>query len=117
MDAISVLLTLTAAFAYHNARFLKRPMTIGVMASALRMSLLVVVFDAAGMLPDVRAYQESLLQSVDFSELLMLGMLSLLLIAGALCVNLQPVRSFCFQVAALAIFGRALSTVLVGVAL
>ena len=117
MDVVAVFLALTAAFAYLNARFLKLPMTIGVMAFALGMSLLLVVLNAAGFLPDVRAYEESLLRSVDFSAVLMQGMLSLLLFAGALGVDLRRLRAFGFQVAALAIFGTALSTVLVGMAL
>ncbi|MBK6675305.1 MAG: sodium:proton antiporter [Proteobacteria bacterium] len=117
MDVIAAFLALTAGFAYLNARFLKLPMTIGVMAFALGISLLLVAINAAGYLPAVRAYEESLLRSVDFSELLMQGMLSFLLFAGALGVDLRRLRAFRFQVAALAIFGTALSTVLVGAAL
>ena len=39
-----------------------------------------------------RAYEESLLRSVDFSALLMQGMLSLMLFAGALGVDLHQVK-------------------------
>lgn len=114
MDIIAAFLALTAGFAYLNARFLKLPMTIGVMAFALGMSLLLVALNAVGILPEVRAYEESMLRSIDFSELLMQGMLSLLLFAGALGVDLGRLRAFRWQVAALAIFGTTFSTVVVG---
>src|SRR5690349_18785901 len=105
MDVIAAFLALTATFAYLNARFLKLPVTIGVMAFAMGLSLLLVALDAIGLLPELKAHEESLLRSVDFSELLMQGMLSLLLFAGALGVDLARLRTFRWQVAILAIFG------------
>ena len=43
--------------------------------------------------------QESLLRSIDFSTVLMQGMLSLLLFAGALQVDLSELRAYRWQVA------------------
>ena len=114
MDVIAVFLVLTALFAWLNARFLKLPMTIGVMAFALALSLMLIGLGAMGFFPAVRAYEESLLRSVDFSELLMQGMLSLLLFAGALGVDLRRLRAFRWQIGALAVVGTGLSTLIVG---
>lgn len=117
MDIAAIFLTVTALFAWLNARILKLPMTIGVMAFSLGLSLVLIVLNLLGWVPAVAAYEESLLQSIDFSELLMQGMLSLLLFAGALGIDLGRLRRFRLQVAALAGFGTVLSTALVGIAL
>ncbi len=117
MDITAALLTLTALFAWLNARILKLPMTIGVMAFALALSLLLVAANAIGWFHAAAAYEASLLRSIDFSEVLMQGMLSLLLFAGALGIDLGQLRAFRWQIAALAVGGTLLSTLLVGFAL
>lgn len=64
-----------------------------------------------------RAYEESLLRSIDFSEVLMQGMLSLLLFAGALHVDLSELRAYRWQIGVLAVFGTFASTCVVGAVL
>lgn len=83
------------------------------MVIALVLSLVTIGLDKAGF-SMLRDYEESLLQSVDFSELLMQGMLSLLLFAGALHVDLSELRAYRWQIAVLAVVGTVMSTVLVG---
>ncbi|MEO8308808.1 MAG: sodium:proton antiporter [Pseudomonadota bacterium] len=117
MNAIAAFLVFTAALAYLNERFLKLPMTIGVMALALGLSVLLVGFNAVGILPSMHAYEKSLLRSIDFSAVLMQGMLSLLLFAGALQINLGKLHSFRWQVGALAVAGTALSAAVVAFSL
>lgn len=53
------------------------------MAIALVLSLGIVGLDALGLAHALRVAGESFLQSIDFSEVLLQGMLSLLLFAGA----------------------------------
>jgi CPA1 family monovalent cation:H+ antiporter len=85
--AIPVFLAITAVIAWLNARFLKLPSTIGVMAAALMLSAAMLVLDYVGLgLP--RDYATELFGAIDFSEVLMEGMLSVLLFAGALQVSL-----------------------------
>jgi CPA1 family monovalent cation:H+ antiporter len=111
--AVSILVV-TALLAYLNQRFLKLPMTIGVMASSLGLSLLLVALDALGLAGSLRLREQQLLASIDFSTVLMQGMLSLLLFAGALHVDLSRLRSYRWQIGMLAFAGTALSTVVVG---
>ena len=47
----------------------------------------------------------ALMRSIDFSNVLMQGMLSLLLFAGALHIDLSQLRRYRWQVAALALVG------------
>jgi CPA1 family monovalent cation:H+ antiporter len=108
-------LAITAMLAYFNRRFIRLPTTIGVMAIALAISAILVVLDLLGF-GHLRAYEAELLSSIDFSKVLMQGMLSLLLFAGALHVNLSEMRRYRWQIAALTICGTLASTLIVATA-
>jgi len=114
LDIAAVCLVITALLAYLNHRFVGLPTTIGVMAAALAFSLALVGLDALGFAFGLREYEQSLLLSIDFSDVLMKGMLSLLLFAGALHVDLSELRAYRWAVGALAVFGTLLSTLVVG---
>ncbi len=113
-DVAVVCLVLTAVLAYVNHRFVGLPTTIGVMVVALLLSLGLIALDKLGF-SALHDYEQTLLQSIDFSELLMQGMLSVLLFAGALHIDLSRLREYQWQVGGLAVLGTALSTVIVGV--
>ncbi|MEO5628488.1 MAG: sodium:proton antiporter [Thermomonas sp.] len=106
-------LVITALMAYVNARFVGLPTTIGVMAVAMLLSLALIGLDRLGF-SALRDYEAGLLQSIDFSEVLMQGMLSMLLFAGALQVDLSRLRRFRWQIGLLAVAGTAVSTLIVG---
>lgn len=114
LEIAATCLVLTALLAYLNHRFVGLPITIGVMVAALLLSLAIVGLDAVGVGHALRQYEESLLRSIDFSNVLMQGMLSLLLFAGALHVDLSELRAYRWQVGALAVLSTLLSTLAVG---
>lgn len=113
LNIVAILLTLTATFSYLNHRYLKWPMTIGVMAIALAVSLAVIGLDQLGF-GTPHGQEHALITSIDFGEVLMQGMLSFLLFAGALHVDLNQLRRAAWQVGALALVGTALSTLIIG---
>ena len=113
LNIVAVLLVLTAAFSYLNHQYLRWPMTIGVMAIALVVSLAVIGLAQLGFATP-HGQEHALLTSIDFSEVLMQGMLSFLLFAGALHVDLNQLRRVAWQVGALALVGTALSTLIIG---
>jgi CPA1 family monovalent cation:H+ antiporter len=117
LDVAAVCLVITALLAYLNHRFVGLPTAIGVMAAALALSLALIGLDAIGLAHGLRQYEESLLRSIDFSTVLMQGMLSLLLFAGALHVDLSELKAYRWSVGALAVFGTLLSTIAVGLAM
>jgi len=84
-DIIAILLSLSAVFSWLNYRVLKLPTAIGLMLSALLMSLMLQVPLFGGL----EHQAEAMLASIDFDETLLHGMLSFLLFAGALHVNLN----------------------------
>ncbi len=107
-DVSAALLTLAAVFNYLNYRYLKLPTTIGIMAMALGLSLLIV---GAGMFsPAVTEGGQVLLGQIDFNEALMHGMLGLLLFAGALHVDLGDLTAQKGVIAVLATVGVLAST-------
>ncbi|MDH5207464.1 MAG: sodium:proton antiporter [Burkholderiaceae bacterium] len=116
-DIVATFLVLTALLAYANHRFVRLPTAIGVMVIALVLSLGIVALSELGLDLGLRKYEESLLRSIDFSTVLMQGMLSLLLFAGAMHVDLSALRKYRWQVASLAIVGTTLSTLLIGFAM
>ena len=87
------------------------------MATSLLLSLALVALDAVGLAGGLHAREQGLIQSIDFSALLMQGMLSLLLFAGALHVDVRALRDYRWQVGVLAFIGTAVSTAVIGVAL
>ena len=114
-DIGAAFLAITAILAWFNRRFVGLPSTLGVMAIALVLSLLLLALDRAG-LSHLHDVETSLLRSIDFSDVLMQGMLSVLLFAGALHVDLSTLRNHRWQIAGLAFFGTAISAAAVGLA-
>ncbi len=109
---LAVLITLTALFSYVNHRFIGLPTAIGVMGIALVMSLALVGLDAVGV--DLREQAEVLLRSIDFDEALLQGMLSFLLFAGALQININELAEHKWVIGSLSTFGVLVSTFLIG---
>jgi CPA1 family monovalent cation:H+ antiporter len=89
LDIAAICLVVTALFANLNHQFIRLPTAIGVMVIALGLSLCIVGLDSVGLDFGLREHEESFLRSIDFSAVLMQGMLSLLLFAGALHVDLS----------------------------
>ncbi|MGH8122087.1 MAG: cation:proton antiporter [Rudaea sp.] len=115
-DVAIICLVLTALLAYVNRRFVGLPPTIGVMAIALSLSAILIGLDHLGM-GGLHNYEASLLATVDFSNLLMQGMLSLLLFAGAMHVDVSELRTYWWQVGVLAVVGTVVSAILIAGAL
>ncbi len=115
IDVAALLISLSALFAYINLRFIGLPSTIGVMVIAMLVSLLVYVLSLLG-LGDFHGDVKRLLADVDFNKTLLHGMLSFLLFAGALHVNLADLAKQKWIILSLATVGVCLSTFLVGTA-
>ena len=110
---LAILLTLTAVFAYINHRYIGFPTTIGVMLVALVASGLLILLGRFGF-EGLEGSARSLLESIDFSTALLEGLLSFLLFAGALHVNLGDLAKQGRIIASMATFGVAMSTAIVG---
>ena len=115
LNLVALLVTLTALFSYINHRFIKLPTTIGVMVLALVLSLILMSLGELGYAP-VEQRAAAIIGGIDFNQVLMQGMLSLLLFAGALHVNLEELAQNKWPIGILATVGVVTSTFLVGIA-
>ncbi len=111
-DIIAILISLSAVFSWVNYRFFKLPTVIGLMLTALIMSLVLQLplpfFDGLG------EQAEKMLSHIDFDETLLHGMLSFLLFAGALHVNLDDLAKQRWVIGILATFGVVGATFVIG---
>jgi len=110
-DLVAVLLTLAALFSYINHKMIRLPTTIGVMLIALVMSLATIIGGWFGIIE--KQYAVKLIGHIDFNETLLHGMLSFLLFAGALHVNINDLASQKRIIGLLATVGVVASTFLV----
>ena len=111
-QTIALLLTFAALAGYCNHKFLRLPRTIGLMVIALTFSLVFVVLGALGVIKLGQA--TAFVQSIDFSETLLHGMLAFLLFAGALHVDLDDLRGQALPVTVLSTLGIIIATAFTG---
>ncbi len=117
LGLLAILLTLSALFGTINHLTLRLPNTIGVLLFALAMSLLLLA--ANPLIPgyDLRALSQQMLGTVDLPATLMNGMLSFLLFAGSLHVDLGDLWKTRLNVLALATLGTMLAVAFLGTAM
>ncbi|MFT5385872.1 MAG: CPA1 family monovalent cation:H+ antiporter, partial [Saprospiraceae bacterium] len=110
---ITILVVVSAAFAYINERFVKLPYTIGAMVITIAMS---VVLTISGWIePSLTNPLKELISQIDFSKVLLEILLSFLLFAGALHTNFDQLKVQRGPILAFATFGVLVSTFLIGI--
>ncbi len=112
---LSILVCLAAAFSLISHRVLRLPAAVGVMLLSLIMSMLLAVTGRA--IPSLHAAATAMMAHIDFSAVVLHGMLAFLLFAGAMKLNLADLTRQKVAVFTLSTFGTALSTVLVALLL
>jgi CPA1 family monovalent cation:H+ antiporter len=115
LNAAAVLLVLAALFSWLNHRFIRLPVSIALLLFALATSLAVVALGRLGF--DSQRLAEEVLDKVQLDQALLNGMLSFLLFAGALQVDLGELAERKWAVGFLASLGVVVSTALVGFAM
>jgi CPA1 family monovalent cation:H+ antiporter len=113
---VAVVVTLTSGLAYVNARLLRLPSSVGLMATALVGSIALLVLDAVGVV-DLSPRVRELVAQLDFGNTLLHGLLGLLLFAGALHIDVADLGTERAAVGLLALGGTLVSTAVVGVAI
>jgi len=111
---VSALMTLAVIIAYINHRFIRMQPTIAIMSGSLLLSLLLIIVGQFGFKP-LEIQIATLLNKIDFHELLINGMLSFLLFAGALTVDLNALKEQKWETGILASVSTIVSALLVGV--
>lgn len=112
---ITVLVVITAVFAYINTRVLKLPETIGIMIVSIVFSLLLII--TGYLFPAVTNFAQGFISNIDFSKVLLDIMLSFLLFAGALHTDGSLLKANRSSITVFAVVGVLLSALLVSVIL
>ena len=113
LDLAAILVCVTAALTFVNARYFKLPSSIGVTVGGLVVSLAIFVLAALDV-PIARQAIE-LVRGVQFEDFVFEGVLSFLLFAGALGVNSKALWALRGPVLSFALLSTAISIAFVGV--
>jgi len=108
---ISVIIALAALFAYINDRWIKWPPTIGIMVLALFSSIIIVIL--GNIFPSFSDRAHGIVANIDFGQVLLKIMLSFLLFAGAIHIDVDKLKREFWPVMILATIGVFMSTFLV----
>lgn len=111
--SLSALIVLAAIFAYLNHRYLKLPSTIGIMLIAIIVSIFARVAGET-LFPKMTADLMTLISGIDFTEILMGGMLNFLLFAGAIHVRFSDLREQRLPVLIFSTISVIISTFVIG---
>ena len=111
-QAFALAFLLAALLNFINFKWLKLPSSIGNMILALVAALILI--STQDIFPGVYNYTCAQIMEIDFSVLLLDVMLSILLFAGAMHVNLSLLKEEKWPVIAFATIGVLISTFLVG---
>lgn len=107
-----IILTLALLFSYVNHRYLKIQPSIAMMLAALILSLAIIIAGYLGF-HELEGQLRASLSQLDFHDLLMNGMLSFLLFASALNIDMRYMRTQKWEIGMLAFLGTLASTLLI----
>ncbi|MDX8384925.1 MAG: sodium:proton antiporter [Gallionella sp.] len=111
-QSIALILVFSSIASYLNHKFIRLPATMGLMVAGIVLSGVLILLGKADIIDSNQAVE--LVAEFDFSELLLHGMLSFLLFAGALHVNLNDLKKQGSVVAILSTVGVMSSTFITG---
>ncbi len=110
-NILAILLTLSALFSYINHRYIGLPTAIGLMIIALFMSLGLIALSHFGI--SLQQSAEVMLRSIDLNETLLHGVLSFMLFAGALHIDINDLAREKWAIGSLATVSVLVSTIVV----
>ena len=111
-DIVGVLLVLTAISSYINYKFIKLPKSIGITLVTLLLTVFASV--TAKFNWGLNIFAETLVDSIGFNDTFLHGMLSFMLFAGSLHVNLTELYKSKYIVLMLATVSVIISTIVIG---
>ncbi len=114
-NLITIIIVITAVFGYINSKYIKLPGTIGIMIISIIASLTVI---AIGFF-DREFFRKTteVISTIDFETALMKVMLSFLLFAGAIHIDINKLKKEGVSIFVFATIGVMISTFIVGLLL
>ncbi|MDF1760433.1 MAG: sodium:proton antiporter [Coxiellaceae bacterium] len=113
LDIVALLLSLAAIFSFINDRHLHLQSTIGLMLLSLVFAVAFTVLSYFG-IDFLHMKFTGLLSKIDFSQVVLQGVLCFLLFAGAKNISLSNLRQHRWDVITLAVFATIVATFVIG---
>ena len=108
LELFSIMVTTAALFGWISRRWLRLPLTIGTMLLTVIASLVLVAVSSIH--PGLKAWAGLLLGAIHFEDLILHGMLSVLLFAGAFLLDIKALFEERLAIALMAVVGTVAST-------
>ncbi len=112
LQSFSIIFAIAAFYSYINYKWLKLPNTIGLMLMSLATILIITI--SKSIVPEFYQFFCDIVTNSDFKTLLLDGILSFLLFAGALHVNIEDLAKEKWSIILFATLGVLISTFIVG---
>ncbi|WP_106793294.1 sodium:proton antiporter [Aquimarina sp. Aq78] len=112
LQSFSIIFAIAAFFNFVNYKWLKLPTTIGLMLMSLATILIITI--SKSIIPEFYQFFCDIVTNSDFRSLLLDGILSFLLFAGALHVNIDELAKEKWPILLFATLGVLISTFIVG---
>ena len=116
LETVALLIIAASVFSFINSYVFRLPSTIGMLLSGLVASAVILGFNQIFSSLDITADARRMIGEIDFSRFLFSGVLSFLLFAGALHLDMDDLRRERVPVFVLSFLGVVLSTAIVGFA-
>lgn len=109
----SIILTLAVIIGYLNYRFIQMQSTIAIMTAALGLSAILLILQHFG-IANIAIKTEAIVANINFPDLLLKGMLSFLLFAGALTIDFSSLKDQKWEIGILSSLSTIVSALIVG---
>ncbi|WP_423062928.1 cation:proton antiporter [Candidiatus Paracoxiella cheracis] len=110
----SIILTLAVIIGYLNHRFIQMQSTIAIMTAALGLSAILLILQHFG-IANIAIKTEAIVANINFPDLLLKGMLSFLLFAGALTIDFSSLKDQKWEIGILSSLSTIVSALIVGI--
>lgn len=111
-DVSAIVITASAIGSFVNHKWIRLPSSIGLLLLAMGLGFVGIFLQRVGIISN--QYIEIFLSSINFNETVFHGMLSFLLFAGSLQINIEDLKSAKLPIAMTATISTFLSTFMIG---
>jgi CPA1 family monovalent cation:H+ antiporter len=112
LQLISIIFVIAALGGYINNRFIKLPSSIGILLFSTILSLGLLLLQKTGIVSLNEIPQ--MVSQINFEDFLLHGILSVLLFAGALHVNISDLKNYKYAIFSFSTFGVIFATFITG---
>lgn len=112
LQVVAIIFTITALGGYMNSKFIKLPSSIGILLFSTVLSVALLLLQKFNIVSIDGLPQ--LISQINFEDFLLHGILSVLLFAGALHVNISDLKHYKYPIFSFATLGVILATFITG---